>query len=77
MVEQREWYWCLTHDRVEPRDGCKAADRLGPYPTEDAAANWRQTLDARNEQWDAEDQAWEEGEPPETPGGGAWASRNG
>lgn len=70
MAESGEWYWCLKHGRVEPPDGCRAADRLGPYPTREAAANWRETYEARNQQLDAEDQAWEEGTPPEAAGRG-------
>ena len=55
-----EWYWCLEHDRVEAADsGCPPDKRHGPYPTKEAAANWKDNVDARNEQWDAEDAAWE------------------
>jgi hypothetical protein len=50
-----EWYWCLRHSRVELRDGCKAADRMGPYPSVEAAEHWRETLEERNERWEAED----------------------
>lgn len=50
-----QWYWCLRHERVEPEDGCANADRLGPYPTKEAAANWRETTSRRNEEWDRED----------------------
>ncbi len=56
MAESGEWYWCMTHDTVEPAGGCREADRLGPYPTREAAANWRQQVAARNEAWDREDE---------------------
>jgi hypothetical protein len=49
------WYWCLRHEQVEPEEGCANADRLGPYPTREAAANWRETTSRRNEEWDRED----------------------
>ncbi|MCU4186881.1 hypothetical protein K6U06_21120 [Acidiferrimicrobium sp. IK] len=49
------WYWCLRHERVEPEDGCANAERLGPYPTREAAANWKATTEARNKEWDRED----------------------
>lgn len=53
------WYWCVRHDRVEHgADSCPADDRMGPYATEDAARNWRERVDARNERWEAEDRAW-------------------
>ena len=32
---------------------------LGPYPSKAAAENWRDTVAARNEAWDAEDDRWE------------------
>ncbi len=31
-------------------------DRMGPYPTEEAAENWRQQVAKRNEAWDDEDE---------------------
>lgn len=48
------WYWCLRHSRVEPRDGCRDADRLGPFATPEDAQNWRATFAERNERWDEE-----------------------
>jgi len=65
MSDGGEYYWCLKHSRVEPREGCRDADRMGPYPTEEAARNWRASVEARNEKWDEEDREWEEG--PSTP----------
>jgi len=56
------YYWCLRHSQVESEHGCKAADRLGPYPTEVAAANALTTVAQRNEDWDAEDERWDKGE---------------
>lgn len=56
------YYWCLKHNRVEGDDGCKAADRLGPYPTEAAAADALSSVAQRNEEWDAEDERWDKGE---------------
>lgn len=54
-----EWYWCLSHNAVEPGSGCRDTERMGPYPTREAAANWKQTVAERNEKWDAEDAEWE------------------
>lgn len=56
-----EWYWCLKHGTVEPKGGCPDKDRLGPYPTPEAARHWRDRVSERNEVWDAEDEAWEGG----------------
>jgi hypothetical protein len=51
-------YWfCLTHHRVEGDDGCKNADRLGPYDSEAEAGRALEKVQERNEQWD-NDPAW-------------------
>ena len=54
-VASGQWYWCLRHQRVEPADGCANSERLGPYPTAEAAADWKATTEARNEEWDRKD----------------------
>ncbi len=51
-MSDTEYWYCLTHKSVEGRDGCKSADRLGPYPTEAEAANALETVAQRNESWD-------------------------
>jgi hypothetical protein len=48
------WYWCLTHQRVEPEDGCANAERLGPYASREEAAAALDTAAARNEAWDSD-----------------------
>lgn len=53
MVEQ--WFWCLDHRAVEGPGGCRAADRLGPYPTREEAARALDTVARRNASWEAED----------------------
>ena len=61
MVEGDEegWFWCLRHSRVERgAESCPADVRMGPYPSESAAKNWRESVEARNQKWDAEDRAW-------------------
>ncbi|HEX7131114.1 MAG TPA: hypothetical protein VF228_00980 [Iamia sp.] len=64
MAEQ--WWWDLTHARAvtsdeRPRD----IEVLGPYPTKEAAEDWRSTTKARNDAWDAEDARWEGDDPSE------------
>lgn len=54
-----EWYWCLKHQAVEPLEGCKAEDRLGPYPTKDEASQALAKVQERNERWDREDEEYE------------------
>lgn len=59
-VSTTEWYWCLTHSRPEGvADRDDPDNSLGPYPTEDAARNWKQRVDERNATWKAQDEAWE------------------
>jgi hypothetical protein len=47
-----EFWYCLTHHRVEGRHGCKNADRLGPYPSEGEAARALEKVEDRNEAWE-------------------------
>ena len=47
-----EYWYCLTHHRVEGRHGCKNADRLGPYPSEAEAARALEKVQERNEDWE-------------------------
>ena len=54
------WWFCLNHRAVEPEDGCKNADRLGPFATRDEAAQALQTAAERTQAWDDEDKEWDE-----------------
>ncbi|HSK90355.1 MAG TPA: hypothetical protein VK875_03490 [Euzebyales bacterium] len=57
MSEQ--YYWCTRHDRVEPdSQACAEKFRLGPYPSAEAARDWRRRRDEREDRWEAEDRAW-------------------
>lgn len=68
-----QWFFCLKHQTVEPAGQCRSDDRMGPYESPEAAANWRERMSEREEQrertkdsWEREDDAWRAG-----PGGGA------
>lgn len=52
MAAENEYYFCLKHRAVEPWDGCKSGDRLGPYPTRADAEAALARVEARNEEWD-------------------------
>ncbi|WP_130864972.1 hypothetical protein [Acidipropionibacterium timonense] len=54
MAHEDEYYWCLTHHSVEPWDGCRSGDRLGPYPSAAQAAQALDRAQARNDAWDAD-----------------------
>jgi hypothetical protein len=59
-VTDTQWYWCLQHEVAEPADGgCPPDRRLGPYPTREAAENWRWDFERRNVEWDEADREWE------------------
>jgi hypothetical protein len=60
-MEQPEWFFCLRHHTVEPREGCKAADRLGPYPSRAEAEHALDKVAERNETWD-HDPRWSDDE---------------
>ena len=49
-----EWYYCLDHHTVEGEEGCKASQRLGPYPSEAEAARALEKVQERNAEWDSD-----------------------
>jgi len=49
------WYYCLEHQAVEPELGCANAERMGPYATQEQAAQALDTARRRNEAFDAQD----------------------
>lgn len=55
-----EHWFCLKHHRVEGHDGCRNADRLGPYATEAEAARALERVQERNEAWKEQDEAWDD-----------------
>lgn len=57
MSDEPEFWFCLTHHQVEGRDGCRNQDRLGPYPSAEAASHALERVAERNEEWD-NDPAW-------------------
>ena len=56
MSTEQHWWFCLKHMAVEPDAGCRGKDRLGQYPTREAAASALETAKQRNEEWDAQDE---------------------
>ena len=65
MSEQ--WWWDLSKGQAV-RDDERGPDRdvLGPYPSREAAEAWRQSHEAREDEWEDEDERWE-GEEPDAP----------
>jgi len=55
VSETAQWWFCLTHDRVEKGDGCPNKERLGPYATEQEAATVLQRTADRTAAEDARD----------------------
>jgi hypothetical protein len=57
------WWFCLKHNRVESDKevDSRGDDRVGPYPSEERAANWRAEFQERNERAEREDREWEDG----------------
>ncbi len=50
-----DYYYCLTHHEVEQGQGCRALDRMGPYPSAAAAEAWQQSVSEHNEAADEKD----------------------
>lgn len=65
-----QWYWCLKHQAVEPYEGCKSEDRLGPYATREEAAQALERVQQRNDQWDREDEDFGDDADSPSPIGG-------
>ena len=61
-MNEGQWYFCLKHHAVEPYDGCKSADRLGPYETPEEAGRALETVRERNEEWER-DPRWNDEQP--------------
>jgi hypothetical protein len=57
MSDSDEFWFCLKHHTVEGSDGCRNADRLGPYPTSAEASRALDKVAERNEDWD-DDPKW-------------------
>jgi hypothetical protein len=56
------FFWCTDHHSVEDEHGCRGEVRLGPYPTREAAQHALQSVKERNDELDAEDEAWRSGD---------------
>ena len=61
-MSDTEYWFCLTHHAVEGADGCRNADRLGPYASAEEASRALEKVEERNESWD-NDPDWNEDVP--------------
>jgi hypothetical protein len=52
LMDENDFWFCLTHHVVEPREGCRNQDRLGPYTSYADAAQALEHAAERNEAWD-------------------------
>lgn len=52
MAAENEYYFCIKHHAVEPWDGCRSDNRLGPYATRGEAEQALEKVAARNDAWD-------------------------
>ena len=58
-MSDEQWYWCLTHEAAETGTVCRATNRMGPYPTREAAVGWQATVESRADTWEQEDEDWD------------------
>ena len=61
-MSENEYWFCLKHHTVEGRDGCKNADRLGPYASSAEASRALEKVEERNDEWD-NDPKWNDDGP--------------
>ena len=59
-MSDEQWFDCLKHGTIEKAEGCRAADRLGPYPDRDTAARALEIARERTEAADRADREWAE-----------------
>ncbi len=56
MENEKRWWFSLKTHTVEDDDGpTPGKDRLGPFPTREAAEHALETVQRRNEEWEAKD----------------------
>ena len=48
----QQWWYCLNHQAVETTDACANSERMGPYPSREAAQRALTTAAERTEAWD-------------------------
>jgi hypothetical protein len=56
-MSKRTYWFCLRHHTVEEEQGCRSADRLGPYDTAEDAAQALERARERTEAWE-HDPTW-------------------
>ena len=54
MSDSGEYWFCLKHHTVEGEEGCRNADRLGPYASSAEASRALEKVEERNEEWDSD-----------------------
>lgn len=59
-MDPNAWYFCLKHHAVEPGKGCRAAERLGPYPDKESASHALEIAQERTQAADEADRRWDE-----------------
>ncbi|WP_114854936.1 SPOR domain-containing protein [Brachybacterium sp. YJGR34] len=64
MSEGTQFYYNLTTGSVEEGRQSPGTELMGPYATRAEAERALETAATRNEQWDADDAAWDGEESP-------------
>ena len=64
-MSDAEYWFCLKHHTVEGEEGCRNADRLGPYGSSEEASRALDKVEERNESWD-NDPDWNDDVPRPT-----------
>lgn len=60
MSDDKQWYFCLSDHTVRRGKESRGLDRMGPYPSEAAAAQALEIARARSKAADDADAKWDE-----------------
>lgn len=58
MTDPQEWYYNTATGEVELGPQSPMQNRLGPYPTKEAAEDALKIARERNKQWEDQDREW-------------------
>ena len=59
MADDKDWFFCLSDHTVRQGKQARGVDRMGPYPSKQAAEQALEIARARNKAADDADKKWD------------------